>query len=142
MIRDDTSQHNKQTPKYLPPAYVLGCVAFLRLLVVDLADLAAQITGLHSIQAHVEALAVVGVSELGVGDDLPLRICDLLLRAFEAILQFLCGIEEVYFVKAGSKKSKNIANCYERCDAITAALTKTKDYLTSSIKKAERTLRW
>lgn len=70
---------------YWPSAHVLRGVASLRLLVVDLSDLAAEVPGLNAVQAHVEALAVSRVRELGVGHGQALGVNLLVLGALETV---------------------------------------------------------
>lgn len=69
LIKDQIIRHF-----YSPSAHIFRRVTLLGLLVVDLSDLAAKVTGLHAVQAHVEPLAVSGVRELGVSDDLALGV--------------------------------------------------------------------
>lgn len=68
---------------------IFRCVASFRFLVVDLSDLAAQVTGFHAIQANVEPLAVGWMGELGVSNSLTSFIGLLFLRAGESVLELL-----------------------------------------------------
>lgn len=72
----------------LAAGHVLRGVAHLGGVVVDLAQLAAQIPGILAVQAHVELLAVGGMGVLGVGHHLAAIIgLGLILGALEAGLR-------------------------------------------------------
>lgn len=73
---------------YSPSSHVLGLVTLLRLFVEHFAGRTALFPGGDAIEAHVELLTVVGVSEHGVRYVLAFAIVDLVFGAREAVFQF------------------------------------------------------
>lgn len=74
-----------------PARHVLWRVTLLVLLVVHLPQRAAQLARLHSVQTHVEFLAVLRMRELWMCHRLAVAVCLRLLRALEPVLQLACS---------------------------------------------------
>lgn len=74
--------------KCSPSGNILGRIAALALLVVHLAGLAAEVARLHAVQAHIEALAIGRMRELGMRDRLAVLVVALqrLRRALKVVL--------------------------------------------------------
>lgn len=78
----------------LTAGHILGRIAHLGDIVVDLSQLAAQIAGILTVQADIELLAICGMRVPGMGDHLTTHIgLGLVLGAGEAALGFLCAKE-------------------------------------------------
>lgn len=78
----------------LTAGHILGRIAHLTNIVVDLSQLAAKITRILTVQADIELLAICGMRVPRMGDHLATHIgLGLVLWAGEAALGFLCAKE-------------------------------------------------